>query len=91
MADKSREALSIERRKQVQARTGLGRSSIYDGVRAGTFPAPVRIGARSVGWLAHEVDAWAELMAASEQEHAAVFGPDAVEGDPYTDDTGIEG
>ena len=58
MADKSREALSIERRKQVQARTGLGRSSIYDGVRAGTFPAPVRIGARSVGWLTHEVDAW---------------------------------
>ena len=71
MADKSREALSIERRKQVQARTGLGRSSIYDGVRAGTFPAPVRIGARSVGWLAHEVDAWISAQVERSRSNSA--------------------
>ena len=58
MADKSREALSIERRKQVQARTGLSRSTIYDYIRAGRFPAPVRVGDRAVGWVAGEVDAW---------------------------------
>ncbi|CAM3744602.1 helix-turn-helix transcriptional regulator [Bordetella tumulicola] len=42
----------------VKDKTGQGRSSIYDGVAAGTFPAPVKIGSRAVAWLEHEVDAW---------------------------------
>lgn len=28
-------------------------------VKAGTFPAPVRLGERRIGWVADEVDAWA--------------------------------
>ena len=51
-------ALAILRRRQVEARTGLSRSTIYAGVAAGTFPKPVQLGAQSVGWLASEVDAW---------------------------------
>lgn len=58
-------ALSILRRKQVEARTGLSRSSIYAkirGTRPGefdpTFPKPVSLGARAVGWVEAEVDAW---------------------------------
>jgi hypothetical protein len=27
-------------------------------VSAGTFPRPIRIGPRRVGWLASEIDAW---------------------------------
>jgi prophage regulatory protein len=34
-------ALSILRRKQVQARTGLSRSTIYARIAAGTFPRPI--------------------------------------------------
>jgi prophage regulatory protein len=53
-------ALKIEKRKQVEARTGLSRSSIYQKVAEGTFPKPIRLSAQSVGWLSHEIDEWIE-------------------------------
>jgi len=49
---------SILRRRDVQARTGLSRSSIYLRLSSGEFPKPVRLGPRAVGWLAHEIDEW---------------------------------
>ena len=60
-------ALTIIRRKQVEARTGLSRSSIYARLRPNprrpgdydpTFPKPVSVGARAVGWIEAEIDAW---------------------------------
>lgn len=51
---------TIIRRDQVAARTGLSFSSIYRRVSAGTFPAPIRLGGDSVGWIESEVDAWIE-------------------------------
>jgi prophage regulatory protein len=50
--------LRILRRKQVEARIGLSRSSIYDAVNAGTFPKPINLGRQSVGWIEAEVDQW---------------------------------
>jgi len=50
--------LSILRRAAVEARSGLSRSTLYDYIKAGRFPPPVRIGIRAVGWLASDVDAW---------------------------------
>ncbi len=51
---------------QVQARTGLSRSSIYVRVANGSFPKPIRLGARAIGWIESEVDAWIrEQIAAS--------------------------
>ena len=58
MATQVQSSLSIIRRKRVEARTGLGRSSIYQGVANGTFPKPVKLGARAVGWVESEIDAW---------------------------------
>lgn len=49
---------SILRLPRVKARVGLSRSSIYLAISQGTFPKPVRLGARAVGWLEHEIDAW---------------------------------
>jgi prophage regulatory protein len=60
MAQKYPTALKIEKRKQVEARTGLSHSSIYQKVAEGTFPKPIRLSAQSVGWLSHERDAWIE-------------------------------
>lgn len=51
-------AINILRRKQVEARTGLSRSTIYHRVSEGTFPKPVNLGARAVGWLESEIDGW---------------------------------
>jgi len=38
MADASQPRYCILRRKQVEARTGLSRSTIYARIKAGTFP-----------------------------------------------------
>lgn len=48
----------IIRRPQVQARTGLSRSTIYELVSAGRFPAPIRLSDRRVGWLESDVADW---------------------------------
>lgn len=58
MANHTRPTLAILRRRAVEARTGLSRTTIYDLANAGNFPKPVRLGARAVGWLESEVDAW---------------------------------
>jgi prophage regulatory protein len=60
-------APTILRRRQVEARTGLSRSSIYAKLRRNpkrpedydpTFPRPISVGARAVGWIEAEIDAW---------------------------------
>ena len=50
--------LTIIRRKQVEARTGYSRSTIYSKVSKGEFPAPIQLGARAVGWIESEIDTW---------------------------------
>jgi len=58
MANKNQEKLSILRRKQVEKRTGLSRSTLYLRIQEGTFPRPINLGARAVGWLEGEIEAW---------------------------------
>lgn len=38
----------------------LKRSTIYKAIKDGTFPAPISLGARAVGWRVEDVDAWLE-------------------------------
>jgi prophage regulatory protein len=54
----------VLRRRAVQAITGLSRRTIYAKMGAGTFPSPIRLGARSVGWLVEEIEAWIEARIA---------------------------
>ncbi|MDP6579302.1 MAG: AlpA family transcriptional regulator [Vicinamibacterales bacterium] len=49
---------TVLRLPAVKARTGLSRSTIYLRVSQGAFPAPVSLGARAVGWIEAEVNAW---------------------------------
>ncbi len=58
MANTNKEKLSILRRKQVEQRTGLSRSTIYLRIQKGSFPRPINLGARAVGWLENEIEAW---------------------------------
>lgn len=48
----------VLRLKEVRHKTGLGRSTIYRWMAEGRFPKPVRLGARSVAWIEHEIDDW---------------------------------
>jgi prophage regulatory protein len=50
--------LVILRIKKVEEKVGLKDSSIYQKISEGTFPTQVRLGARAVGWIESEIDAW---------------------------------
>ena len=43
---------------EVEARTGLSRSTIYEWSADGRFPPPVRLSDRAVRWVEAEVEAW---------------------------------
>ena len=55
---------TILRRNQVQAETGLSRSTIYLRIAQGLWPKPVSLGPRAVGWPAREVAALNEARIA---------------------------
>jgi prophage regulatory protein len=65
----SNTTLTILRRKQVEARTGLARSTIYDRLRNDpAFPKPVSIGARAVGWIESEIQQWLDSQIAKSRK-----------------------
>lgn len=49
---------SILRRDAVERLTGLPKSTLYAKVADGTFPKPIKLGARAVGWLEQDIAAW---------------------------------
>jgi prophage regulatory protein len=51
-------ANAVLRLPLVKARTGLSRSTIYLRIAEGSFPKPVSLGARAVGWLEAEIEQW---------------------------------
>lgn len=49
---------ALIRRKEVERLTALSRSRIYDLMKQGAFPKPVRLGAMSVAWPENLVREW---------------------------------
>jgi prophage regulatory protein len=47
---------AILRRGQVEQEVGLKRSTIYQRMQEGTFPRPIRLGERAVGWRASDIE-----------------------------------
>ena len=58
MTQQLQTALAILRRHQVEARTGLSRSSIYALMAKGEFPKPVQLTSKAVGWRSDSIDLW---------------------------------
>jgi prophage regulatory protein len=56
------------RMEELKRKTGKSRSGIYDAIRAGAFPPPVRIGLRASAWLSDEVDDWIAARVAEARE-----------------------
>lgn len=50
--------LRILRLPDVKVRTGLSRSTIYSLLSRNSFPHPVSLGARSIGFVESEIDDW---------------------------------
>ena len=68
----------ILRLPAVRTRTGLSRSTIYAFVDCGKFPKPISLGARAVGWVDAEVEAW--VAGRIEQSRKAPTGRSRVQG-----------
>ena len=58
MAQSIQREAAFLRRKQVETRTGLSRSTIYQYIKVGAFPKPVQLGARAVSWCESDVSDW---------------------------------
>ena len=56
--DTQLEERRIVRRDEVSKLTGLARATIYKKVKDRSFPQPIRLGARSVGWRLSDIDDW---------------------------------
>lgn len=48
----------ILRLKSVLERTGLSRSTVYRKVQARTFPKPLKISERCIGWRESDLESW---------------------------------
>ncbi|PIE65389.1 MAG: AlpA family transcriptional regulator [Desulfobacterales bacterium] len=48
----------ILRKKEVLKISGKSESTLYRDIRAGSFPAPVRLGENSIGWKEESIRAW---------------------------------
>jgi prophage regulatory protein len=56
------------RKPEIKERFGIPNSTLYDAIKAKQFPAPVKLSARSVGWLEEEVNAWLEARIAASRK-----------------------
>lgn len=50
---------------EVMKATSLSRSSIYAFIKENSFPRPIHLGARAVGWLESEISDWINQKAES--------------------------
>jgi prophage regulatory protein len=63
-------ATSILRLPAVKQRTGLSRSTIYLRMNDGTFPQPISLGARAIGWVEDDIQQWLEERIRSSRKAA---------------------
>ena len=56
--------MRIIRKEDLTRRLGLSRATIFRNVKAGRFPAPIKISQRAIGWRIDDVEAWIAAQAA---------------------------
>ncbi len=49
---------TVLRIRDVQSRTGLSRSTIYQRMSEDQFPQSIALGGRSIGWVESEINDW---------------------------------
>ena len=56
--ERTKPAIRFLRISEIEARTGLSRTTIYDWSADGRFPRPVRLSERAVRWIESELEEW---------------------------------
>ena len=59
---------------EVIALCALSRSGIYERIKNGTFPAPVKLDGRPSAWVKHEVQQWNVRQIAASRRSSAEAG-----------------
>ncbi len=49
---------TVLRMPKTSAKSGLSKPSIYRKVADGTFPKPIKLGKRAIGWLEKDIEDW---------------------------------
>lgn len=62
---------NLVREPEVLKRVPFSKPTLHRKVKEGTFPAPVKIGARAVAWVSEEIDAWERQLIAKRDGRAA--------------------
>ena len=63
--------IAIERLPRVLARAGISKSTVYRLISEGSFPRPVPLGARAVGFVSEEVTSWIDAQVAARDKALA--------------------
>ena len=61
----------------VKEQTGLSRSAIYRRIANKTFPQPVPLGGRAVGWLENDVQEWIDECLKESRTRKTKMGDEA--------------
>ena len=48
---------------------GISKALVYDKIRQGTFPKPLRVGSRGARWREDEIRAWIESLPLASEEN----------------------
>ena len=62
----SLEERRMMRRPEVERVTGISTSTLYEMIKCGEFPKPVRLGKRAVGWPETVVSDWLDSRPTAE-------------------------
>ena len=62
---------NLLRMRDVTARTGLSRATIYRKMNAGTFPNPHRIDGKAIRWFDSEIEDWIQGLPVCQDRHKA--------------------
>ncbi len=61
----------LYRVNQLTAEIGISRAHLYQLVKRGEFPQPIKIGNRAIAWPAQAIEAWIAERAAAAAQGAA--------------------
>lgn len=57
--------IKVMRLSAVMEMTGMSRSTIYLYIEKGSFPKPIKLGSRAVGWIQAEILDWLQARQTS--------------------------
>ena len=58
MSKRTERMTTVIRFPQLIKLIGLARSTVYVRIAEGTFPKPIKLGVRAIGWLESDIEEW---------------------------------